>query len=175
MISAEITSTLKELQELDLSKALAFVGDYMKQQAQGRLAARQHPRPPLFPPTGRLSGGITFTVGDDFVTIQTAEGLPYAHVQNFSGATFIKATPIQVDRISKSGKISKIQTYKMARFFWAKFFETGNQAFKALALYVNKTGGVTVQGQPFLFFSPEDMEFIKSILQRYIVQFIQGN
>lgn len=63
------------------------------------------------------------------VAIVTGSEVIYAPIQEYGG--FIKSRG------------------KMHKYFWARFYETGNDDFKAMALSVLKQGGVTIKPRPF--------------------------
>lgn len=95
---------------------------------------------------------------------------PYAGIQNRGG--FINATPIQ--RTLKSGKT--IKTYKMAQYFWAKYFEasvgTRKNIYKRMALSVEKKGGVKIKGKHYIENSLKDFEEtgLERVLQGFLLQ-----
>lgn len=88
--------------------------------------------------------GIVVTIGSD---------LPYAEIQNRGG--FIKASPVTVmykfdkTKDNKMGdKLAKPrETYQMAQYFWAKWFESNKTEdwLMFTALKINKLGGMQIK------------------------------
>lgn len=114
-----------------------------------------------------LSKTTKVEIKDGRVELKFDTDKPYAGIQNRGG--FIKATPTQ--RITKTGKT--VKTYKMAQYFWAKYFESKASAkgnvFRIMALSVQKRGGVRIKGKHYLENSIKDFE--ERSLQRVIESF----
>jgi len=101
-------------------------------------------------------------VKTDKIKIKLGTDVEYANIHETGG--FIKATPITL----KNGT----QSYKMAQYFWAKYFETKkqNSFFKIMAMSVMKHGGVKIPKRPY--FVPALFALrttgLKKILKKYI-------
>jgi hypothetical protein len=117
-------------------------------------------------------------VKTDKIKIKLGSDVEYANIHEKGG--FIKATPITVIRYHeykrKDGRLSEFtevkRSYKMAQYFWAKYFETEkqNSFFKIMALAVEKAGGVKIPKRPY--FVPALFALrttgLKKILKKYI-------
>lgn len=107
------------------------------------------------------------------ITVDFETEKPYAGIQNRGG--FIKATPIQ-KRLEGGGTR---KTYKMAQFFWAKYFEANGKRlkniYKRIALSVEKRGGVNIKGKNYLENAINDFETneLERILEDFIVQILR--
>jgi phage gpG-like protein len=87
----------------------------------------------------------------------------YAGIHNTGG--FIKAKPVTVT--NRNTGVQR-QTYRMALFFWAMFFKSSNEYWKALALSVQKRGGVEIPKRPYFD------EGIKQLRMNLEKDFVEG-
>jgi hypothetical protein len=91
---------------------------------------------------GNENNELSIEVTDDTVTIESKSKLKYAMVHE--KGMFIA---------SKG---------RMEKFFWGKFYSTGNPYMRAMALSVRKRGGVNIQARPFIAPSIKDWQAQKS-------------
>ena len=98
------------------------------------------------------------------IKIHLGSDVEYASVHD--KGMFIKATPIT----TKKGR----KTYKMAQYFWAKYYETdkANSFFKIMALSVDKRGGVKIPKRPYFAPALSTLKNVKlkMMLEKLIVQ-----
>lgn len=96
---------------------------------------------------------------------------PYAGIQNRGGFIYARRTH---RTNKKTGK--QTQTYKMAQYFWAKYFEanagTRKNIYKRMALSVEKKGGVKIKGKFYMRRSLKDFEQtgLEKVLQGFLLQ-----
>ncbi len=91
--------------------------------------------------TARLQSQINVaTIGN---TVQIGSNLPYSKIQQEGGEIKI--------------------TDKMRKFFWAKYHETGNPAYKSMAL--TKKSTITIPARPYLRIPAQDYDRIKSSIE----------
>jgi phage gpG-like protein len=102
-------------------------------------------------------------------SIQTVVGskLVYADIQNRGGK--IKATPVKITRVSKTGKKSTRQVYRMSQFMWAMYRKTRNESWKWWALHVEKEGSVTIR--PTKYFD-NAMKKLKNTYPQFIAEWL---
>lgn len=97
------------------------------------------------------------TTMNGVIKLTYGSALPYAKIHNDGGV--IKATPTKDSRGNN--------TYKMALFFWAKFYETGKEYFKALALHVQKVGSVTMPKRQYFTKALQEAKRDKALNQAW--------
>ena len=93
--------------------------------------------------SGKLMRSIRYIAGDKKVTIRAGEGLPYATIHQFGGTFQIPVTE------------------KSRSFFWAKWYETGDDFWKWCALTKQTQFTVTIDARPYMLFQLTDILFIK--------------
>jgi len=177
MIEVEVEYDLPTMEGFDLAGALDQIGRYKQADLRYDVQTRFSPEQ-----TGALAEGIVYEVEQDGVTwTSTAH---YSRIQKEGG--FIAASPVTVTRrFNPSGTTPRtqrggalpapFQTYQMARFFWARYYATGEQKYLAMALAVHRDGGVTIRPHEwFMEWKDEDLEYITDLLRDYTVSFFNS-
>lgn len=105
--------------------------------------------------TGKLRGSGVATSGPDFAQVAAGKGFVYAAIHQFGGETHPRVT------------------VKSRAFFWAKFFETGNVMWKAMALKykVGDRMEIRIPARPYLVWIPEEVERYMEIMGTNAVTF----
>lgn len=115
-----------------------------------------------------LSKATKIDIKDGKVELKYGTDKPYAGIQNRGGFIYARRTH---RTNKKTGK--QTQTYKMAQYFWAKYYESKASAkgnvFRIMALSVEKKGGVKIKGKFYLARSIKDFE--ERSLQRVVESF----
>jgi phage gpG-like protein len=108
-------------------------------------------------PTLNRSKGLLSTIevrpqGKSSIVISANS--PYAAIHQFGG-TLKPTIPI---------------TSKMRKFFWAKYYDSGQENWKALALTQKKElkPEIRIPARPYITLTEEDLEEIISFLKRYL-------
>ena len=109
-------------------------------------------------PTLNRSKGLMSTIEvrpQDKSSIVISANSPYAAIHQFGG-TLKPTIPISL---------------KMRKFFWAKYYETGQENWKALAFTKKKELRPVIQipARPYLTFTQEDLEEIISIFHQILL------
>jgi phage gpG-like protein len=99
--------------------------------------------------TGVLMNSEKMRVGGNFVEVTWGEGLPYAKIHQFGGV------------------IDQTITDQQRRFFWAKYYSSENEMFKAMAL--SKTLHIVIPQRRYLRIQDEDLIEITNYLRNYII------
>lgn len=167
----KISELLKDTAEQVPEEATFFISKYLKFGEKNRPFAKNNTKF-LFDRTGDLYRSLQ--TGDvnnitninyrkDGVNIQYGTKIDYAEVHE--KGMFIKASPVTVIRKYKGSaknklgkKIKPFQTFQMARYFWAKFYETKEENYKFAALSAHKIGGVNIPKRPFFSTGLKDFE-----------------
>ncbi len=112
-----------------------------------------------FDPKSSLNKKISKSVfKDGKLNITVGSPLIYARTQE--EGEVILATPT----VDKNGS----PTYKMAQYFFAKWYESGNEFFKAMAIYVKANGFITVPPRPYL--APAIIQYKNTALPKLLKQ-----
>lgn len=159
MIQTEITFRLPEVRK-DLTSILHKIGERMVRSVQtnfergGRPAwpATRSGETPLVL-TGKLKGSIGYRLeGNDTVIIAPITELKYAAIHQFGGITHPTVT------------------VNSKKFFWAMWFETKNDMWKAMALKsVGSKLNVVIPPRPYLLFQQEDIDWMMNLLENSII------
>jgi len=95
-------------------------------------------------PGGSIGRSIREASGDSWAEVSS--GLPYSAIHQFGGMTHPKIT-------------------KRSRgFFWAKFYETGEEKWKWMALSRKTQFAVGIQARPYLQLTEEDVAEIAAMV-----------
>lgn len=92
--------------------------------------------------TGALRGSGETTSGPDFAQVTAGRGMMHAAIHQYGGTTHPRVTA------------------KSKAFFWAKWYETGETKWKAMALgfKVGEKMTIRIPARPFLVWAPGDVE-----------------
>ena len=152
----EITGAMPSVGDLNplISRSL----DLMESALRRRFAEGS----PDWAPLADGSGAIPFRGGASFLATLNREqdavsgallmgkGLAYASIQQFGGETH------------------PVVTEKMIKFFWAKWYETKNDRWKAMALawkeYIGEPMDIEIPPRPMMEWTPELLEQIAAVL-----------
>lgn len=158
MIDFQFTGELPKPRK-DVIKALDLAGQYMLKSIQRNFDVGGRPAwPPLkgggetpLVASGRLYNSGSYRVEDWEMIVTWGEGLgAYPLVQQYGA--FIPVTE------------------QMKKFFWAMFFESNRDFWLHMAL--KKVGStIVIEPRPFVMFQDEDIEYIKKLLEFYVVEF----
>lgn len=159
MIQTEIIFRLPEV-KTDLSPILQKIGERMRRSVQinfergGRPAwpATRTGETPLVS-SGRLYRSIGYRLeGNDTVVIAPMSELQYAGIHQRGGVTHPTVT------------------VKSRAFFWAMWFETKNDMWKAMALKsVGSKLNVFIPPRPYLMFQQEDIDWMMNLLGNAVI------
>lgn len=177
----KISELLKDTAEQVPEEATFFISKYLKFGNKNRGFEKNNTKY-LYDKTGDLYRSLqrgdvnnitNINYRPDGITIEYGTKIPYAEVHE--KGMFIKASPVTVIRTYKptkkkfnpiknakitAGKLKPkpFQTFQMARYFWAKYFETKEENYKYAALSVHKIGGVQIPKRPFFSSGLKDFE-----------------
>lgn len=103
--------------------------------------------------TGTLRASGVATSGPDFAQVSAGRGLVYARIQQEGGTTH------------------PVVTEKSRAFFWAKWFETGEIMWKAMALKykVGDTMEIRIPARPYLAWIPEEVVRYQEVLGKALI------
>ena len=167
MIELEVIGALP-VAHVNVAKALDEAGLWMLQSIQRNFELGG--RPTEWPPLKRQSGvsgfnrplmdkGDLYNSGEYKVvgtemTVTWGRGIPYAFIHNFGGTTHPKVT------------------LKSKKFFWAMYFETGEEFWKWMALKkVGEVLNIEIPARVFMMFQDSDIEHITGLFANYAVEF----
>jgi len=107
---------------------------------------------------GDLASRIYDTCGANWAEVRAPE-LPYSAIHQFGGTTH----PTFTD--------------KMRRFMWARWYQTKDAKWKAIALrhVVGEKLNVRIPARPYLMFQEEDIDYLHKMFQDSIIKFINAN
>ena len=184
MIKIDLTGSSFPVFKGDFKSWLTPVGEYMVSAIQKRIYSTRSERSQS---TGRLASSGYYSIDDRGVTTSFGRGIPYARIQHFGG--FIKGSPVTVIRrfiptgktrktqagalvsrtrapfgVTEFGVYKPWQTVQMARYFWARWYATGDDYYKWTALKVHKQGGIWITGKLYMLMTGEDEIQINKIL-----------
>lgn len=111
----------------------------------------------LDPTLQRSAGGLASSIQvrpTDQRTIEVSANKVYAAIHQYGGTVSPKI-PI---------------TPKMRKYFWAQYFETRDEKYKAMALTRKSvmTPRITIPARPFLVLQQEDFLDIQEVIQNYL-------
>lgn len=98
--------------------------------------------------TGALRASGEATSGPDFAQVTAGRGMMHAAIHQYGGTTHPRVTA------------------KSKAFFWAKWYETGETKWKAMALgfKVGEKMTIRIPARPFLTWAPGDVEAYQKLL-----------
>lgn len=102
---------------------------------------------PILQRTGALVSSPALSVTSD--TAVVTFGNKYAAIQHFGGAFQRQVTP------------------KMRSYFWARFYESGDDRYKWMALTKKQSFTITIPARPFAVLMPDDVEDIRRVIRRF--------
>lgn len=163
MIEVEVTGEIPEIR-LNMEQALEKSGLWMLQSIQRNFEVGGRPSWPeskRLPVGGRTlidSGALyesgEYSVSGNTTTVTWGRGIPYAGIQNYGGT------------------VNPTITDKSKKFFWAMFYQSGEEFWKWMAL---KPEGevltVNIPARRFMMFQDEDIDKITEFFRDYAVVF----
>lgn len=171
MITGTVEGNL-QTKELDLAEGLEKVARYKQENIREKIRS-------VFSPmqTGQLADSIEYEVFPS--AVEWTANTRYAWIQQEGG--FVNASPVTViRRFNPQGKTAREQrgvaikpfrTYQMARYFWALWFQTGDEKYMRMALYVHRHGGVTIEGKRYMDWTQQEVDEISEMLKDHIITF----
>jgi phage gpG-like protein len=158
LIEIELVGTLPVATK-NVARALDEAGAYMVKSIQDNFDESGRPKwkptkwgnKPLKGNTGALYDSGKYSVSGTEVTVSWGAGLPiYPWVQQFGAE--IKVTE------------------QMKKFFWAKYFNSGEEFWKFMAL--KKVGStITIPPRPYVMFQDADIDYIMGLFAHYAIEF----
>lgn len=176
MISAEIKYNLPSIGNFDLESVLKQIGEYKKSKLETDLASRfsEGRRPEAFSGVSTSQTSDTLTLGVEglsamFHTGGFLRGSPVTVIRRFNPS----GTTLQGQRGAAFPK--PFQTVQMSRYFFAKFYQTGDIKWRAMALAAHRDRGMTMKAHPFMVWTDEDEQYIKTVFEKFFTDNIKGN
>lgn len=152
----EITGSMPSVE--DLNPLIGQSLDLMEAALRERFANGS----PDWEPLKDGSGAVPFRGGASFLdtlnreqdavsgALMMGSGLAYAQIQQFGGETH------------------PMVTEKMLKFFWAKWYETKDDKWKAMAIawkdYIGETMDIEIPPRPMMEWTPELLEQVAAVL-----------
>jgi phage gpG-like protein len=107
--------------------------------------------------SGELAGSVMDYSGENWAEVRSAT--PYSGIHQFGGT------------------VHPTFTVKMRRFFWAMWYQTGNEMWKRTALKyaIGEKLNINIPPRPYMVFQEEDKKALHELFQGTIIKFINAD